>query len=285
MDQPEGSTAAVKALVLAYHSHNISGNTYATNDHIALWKDLEALTHAGARIVSLDRIVDMVEERSIGFGERVVGISFDDGPRFDFEDFLHSEHGPQSSFYGIMREFRRRHGPHVQPELHATSFVIASKEARLAMEGSAACGYPGVIGWLDDGWWRSAVETGLMAIGNHSWDHVHVAPRQIATRQQTRGNFSIVDNAIDAASEIAAASSYINEVIGGGVRLFAYPYGHVSDYLVQEYFPCEQKEHGMRAAFQCGGRSIAPDDSVWSIPRAVCGHDWKSPGELLAMLD
>ena len=37
--------------VLAYHSNNISGNDYASNDHVALAEDLRMIQRSGLRIV------------------------------------------------------------------------------------------------------------------------------------------------------------------------------------------------------------------------------------------
>jgi hypothetical protein len=90
--------------VLAYHSHNISGNTYATNDHVALASDLETLYQLRARIVSLEEIAYMVRDRTAPDGELVVGLSFDDGPVFDFEDFVHPIFGPQRAFVNSSSE-------------------------------------------------------------------------------------------------------------------------------------------------------------------------------------
>ena len=122
-------------IVLAYHSHNITGNAYASNDHAALAADLETITRAGARIVSLEHIAATVRAEKMRDGdETLVGLSFDDGPVFDFADFVHPSLGPQRGFLNILRDFQARHGRAAQPGLHATSFVIASPAARRAME-------------------------------------------------------------------------------------------------------------------------------------------------------
>lgn len=272
-------------VVLAYHSHNIGGNDYGNNDHIALAADLELIAGAGARVVPLERIVETVRaERVAQERETLVGLSFDDGPIFDFTDFVHPTLGAQRGFLGIMRDFRARHGAAAQPGLHATSFVIASPAARRAMERAEDCGFPYLEDWLGERWWNEAADTGLMAIGNHSWDHVHHAVETIATSSQERDNFELVDNYADADREIGAAARYINERVRGRCNLFAYPFGHVNDFLLSNYLPKRQDEHGMKAAFGTGGRAIAPGDPVWNIPRAICGHHWNSPGGLEALL-
>src|SRR5712691_2008562 len=101
------------------------------NDHAALASDLATIHAAGARVVPLQRIADMVREGRIETGdETLVGISFDDGAVFDFADSMHPRYGLQRGFLGILQDFRMRHGAGAQPDLHATSFVIASPDAR-----------------------------------------------------------------------------------------------------------------------------------------------------------
>lgn len=267
--------------VLAYHSHNISGGTYATNDHVALASDLGTLQRMGARIVSLERIADLVRERRVDeTRERVVGLSFDDGPVFDVEDFVHGRFGPQRSFAGILRDFAARTGI----EATATSFVIASPEARRAMELAPDCGYPDLPHWLGEHWWKPAAESSAIAIGNHSWDHVHHAPSRIVADLPRRDDFTLVDHYVAADAEIRRAGEYINARVGGRCRLFAFPFGHVNRFLLEEYLPQRKAEHGMVAGFGVAGDAITDGTSVWNIPRAVCGHHWHSPEELESLL-
>lgn len=275
----------MKALVLAYHSHNIAGGDYATNDHVALASDLETLTRAGARVVPLERIAALVREGRIGAtGGVEVALTFDDGPVFDFADFVHPRFGPQRGFANIFRDFHARH-PGAQPALQGTSFVIASPGARAAMERDASCGYTFLSDWLADSWWRDAADSGLIGIGNHSWDHVHHAVGEIATARGVRDDFHAVDNYADADSEIRQAADYIKARVGGRCTHFAFPFGHVNGYLVNDYLPGHTAEHGMDSAFGTGGRPVAASDSVWNIPRAVCGYHWKTPGELAALVE
>lgn len=266
--------------VLAYHSHNISGNTYATNDHVALASDLETLYRLRARIVPLDQIARTVREGCVDeAGELLVGLSFDDGPVFDVEDFEHPRFGPQRSFLGILRDFAARTGHYV----HATSFVIASPEARRAMERAPDCGFPSLPGWLGEHWWKQAADSSTLAIGNHSWDHVHHAPEQIAVDLPMRDDFALVDRHVAAEAEIRRAADYINARVGGSCRLFAFPFGHTNEFLVNSYLPKCRREHGMVAAFSTGAEAVTIGTSVWNIPRAVCGHHWRSPAEMEAL--
>jgi peptidoglycan/xylan/chitin deacetylase (PgdA/CDA1 family) len=266
--------------VLAYHSHNISGSDYATNDHVALAADLETLHRLDARIVCLETIGTMVRERRLDTGERIVGLSFDDGPVFDVEDFTHERFGPQRGFANILRDFSARTGR----EACATSFVIASPEARRAMERAPDCGYPDRAGWLGEHWWKAAADAPTIAIGNHSWDHVHHAPATIAVSVQERDNFTLVRDYVSADAEIRRASDYINARVGGRCRVFAFPFGHVNRFLVEEYLPERAGEHGMVAAFGVGAQVVDASTSVWNIPRLVCGEHWRSPRQLEALL-
>ena len=47
-----------KGFVLAFHSHNISGNGYETNDHVALDESLGLLAGLGVPVLRLARVVD-----------------------------------------------------------------------------------------------------------------------------------------------------------------------------------------------------------------------------------
>ncbi len=275
----------MKALVLTYHSHNISGRDYATNDHLAFASDIRTLTEMEAQIVPLATIVSALS-RGVIDGRRgvAVGVTFDDGPLFDYEDFVHPEFGPQRAFLNVMRDFVDEFGSAAQSQLHATSFVIASAEARRAMERAEDCGYPYIEGWLSDAWWNAAIDTGLMAIGNHSWDHVHHAVPRIAAKTDVRDDFARVDNWQDADLEIRAAGDQIRARTENRCEYFAFPFGHVNRYMLEEYLPRFTHQHRMKAAFGVDGRCLSATDSIWNIPRMVCGHHWRSPEELKTIL-
>ena len=266
--------------VLTYHSHHVVGPDYAENDHVALARDLDVLTDAGWRIVPLAEIVRLQKH---GTTAHLCAITFDDGPVYDVDDVMHPAYGVQAGFANVMRAFAASRRD-AQPQLHATSFVIASPEARRAMELSPDCGYPEMPDWLGERWWSEAIDSGLMAIGNHSWDHVHHAVDRTAIASPVRDDFTRVDNYTDADREIRAAGMYINARVGGRCELFAFPFGHANEYLVNEYLPQRGYEHGMVAAFGTGGRAVAPGDSVWNIPRLVCGEHWSKPEGLGALL-
>lgn len=274
----------MRAVVLAYHSHNIFGDSYSENDHVALRTDLETMHKAGFRLVALDEIVRLLIERQIdGGGPLAVGISFDDGPVFDVEDFCHPRFGMQKSFGRVLTEFMEGIGQAWRPTFRATSFVIASPKARSAMERSEDCGYPYLSQWLRDSWWKDA-PAHFIEVGNHSWDHVHHAVPELAAAVLRRDDFSLIRDYVSANAEIRRATDLITSTSGRSCKFFAYPFGHTNEYLINEYFPERRFEHGMCAAFGATGGMVSSTDTVWNIPRMVCGHHWRSPEQLIELL-
>jgi peptidoglycan/xylan/chitin deacetylase (PgdA/CDA1 family) len=280
----------VKAFVLTYHSHHVQGPGYALNDHIALPVDLHTIAAAGARIVPLGTLVDAIEAHasaSAGTDHRtLVALTFDDGPVWDFADFVHPVLGYQRSFANVMQDFLATPAGRTQSELAATSFVIASKEARRVMETTFDAEYTFLReGALDDAWWPMAVATGLIAIGNHSWDHLHPALDSVAHSRQARGDFTEVTDTADADAQIRDAMAQINARTGGqAAPFFAYPFGHVNDFLQGDYLPREGRAMGLRAAFTTEPKAIDGSESVWRLPRFTCGHHWRNPEALAEIL-
>jgi len=269
----------------------VLGKDYANNDHVALPTDLALITAAGYRIVPLDTIVMAVEacqrgHDTAGTEVRYAGITFDDGPAFDVEDFVHPRFGFQRSFLGIMQDFAQLPDGKRQPALNATSFVIASPEARRAMEETFDTRYTYIApGSLGDGWWHGASSSGLISIGNHSWDHLHPGLAQDAESMRIQGDFTQVTTDLDADKQILRAAEYIaTRTNGRSVPFFAYPFGHYNEFLTERYFPARRAQTGLRAAFTGDPKPITGNESVWCLPRYVCGHHWTSPDELLAIL-
>lgn len=268
--------------ILTYHSLNIAGNDYLGNDHVALREDLQLLTALGWRIVSLADLVGHLLDPTRPWPEKCVALTFDDGTNFDFEDLEHPTAGMQRSMLNILRDFRVAHAG-AQPGLHATSFAIASPEARTTMDRACVLGRD----WMSDQWWAPAVASGLLHIGNHSWDHCHDSLSLIAQREQRKGTFAGVDNFDDAEAQIRRAAGYIaGRAPNAGVELFAYPYGTASRYLIDDYLPAQARSAVpvVRAAFSTEPELVHPASNRWWIPRYVCGHHWKSTAELAAIL-
>ena len=280
------------ALVLTYHSHHIAGSDYASNDHVALAVDLRVIARAGFRIVSLTALVDRFlavqgGDAKVTEQEQVCALTFDDGPEYDAVDHHHPALGFQPSFLRILQEFAESADGRHQTSVCATSFVIASPEARRCMEAATIPGtYYLHQGALNDDWWSHAIGSGKIAIANHSWDHLHPALARVAHSRQAKGNFSEVDNLQDANMQIDAAARYIDLRTGGRASpFFAYPFGKYNPYLVEDYFPRHRSRHSVRAAFTVDGRPLHFLENRWALPRYSCGFNWTTPHELAELLD
>ena len=91
--------------------------------------------------------------------------------------------------------------------------------------------------------------------------------------------------AADADAEIRQANDWLDaHCPTRRTSLFAYPYGESNDYLVEDYLPRHEPEHRLRAAFTTEPRVIDGSESVWCLPRFTCGHHWRSPDALAAIL-
>jgi len=271
----------LKIPVLTYHGMNITENTYSGNDHLALASDLETIDELGFRVVPLSRVVDWHQRLLADQGmSRAVAITFDDGSWFDYYDLEHPACGPQRSMFNILLDFQARSPSSRQ--VHATSFVISSPQARASLDKSCLIGKD----WWGDQWWLEATASGLMDIECHSWDHVHPGLDRVAQQDQIKGDFREINTYADADIQFTRAGEYIGKVLDGRKpTLFAYPYGHASDYAVSEYLPNHQLEHGIRAAFATGPEAVSKSDNIWLLPRFVCGPDWQSPQGLKDILN
>ncbi|HTS21923.1 MAG TPA: polysaccharide deacetylase family protein [Casimicrobiaceae bacterium] len=266
--------------ILSYHALHAPATDYASNDHVALEADLGLIRRLGFKVARLEDIARLTWSRRASplDSGSWVGLSFDDGTDFDFFDIpAHPTLGYVKSFYTILREGAAADWP--QPT--GTSFVIASPEARAVLDRTCIAG---LDQWRDV-WWGDAARTGLLEIGNHSWDHTHPTLERIAQRDQRKGTFQGIDNRGDADAQIIQADRYIRRLTGGrAAPLFAYPYGDAPDYLVREYFPREMGRHGMLAAFSTSGDYATADSDRWNIPRFMCGAHWNHPQGLEAIL-
>jgi peptidoglycan/xylan/chitin deacetylase (PgdA/CDA1 family) len=284
--------AETKSFILTYHSHHVVGSEYDRNDHVALPLDLHLITEMGFRIVSLDRIVAVaagardVEAENDPTFRGYVALTFDDGPAFDFEDFDHPVLGRQRGFVRLMEDFRASSPGARQPELCATSFVIASPEARRAMEDTFDAQYTFLTpGSMTDAWWAPAVATGLLSIANHSWDHLHPGLARVAHSRQVRSDFAQVTSVEDADAQIAEAARFIAARTNGRVApYFAFPFGQYNDFLTDDYLPTRGRAIGLRAALTTDARPVEPGDVVWKLPRYSCGQHWASPDDLARIL-
>lgn len=262
--------------ILTYHSQNIRGDRPADNDHVALAADLAALHEAGKRVIPLDRLLAWLEGEVASDAVRDgVVLTFDDGCDFDVRDIDYPGHGLQRSFVGIMEDFLDRFTGGERPDLHATSFVIASRDARSRIDASSLFGQ----GWISDGWWRAADAGGLISVENHGWDHNHPA-----LEGDARGNFHTVDTHEQCMEQVVRAAEAIEVKTGRRPKYFAYPFGESSAFIREVFFPEFPDLHGCRAAFGTEPGPVTQTANRWNLPRYVCGRDWTSAAELFSLM-
>lgn len=262
--------------VLCYHSMRVDGNDYHNNDHIALEKDLQTLAEQGYRPISAaDLLSFLTRKKKFKADDKVFVLTFDDAPILDWDTYQHPTLGKIKSFRHILEDstlFADKSVPTV-------SFAIASEEARTELDRTCMQGNGD---WQSD-WWVDSINSGLFEIANHSLDHLHFTLAKPAHSRGEQGDFYCVDNYQDADIQIRQAQQTLNQLTNGkAAPYFAYPYGHASDYLVNDYFPNYQHEHGTQMAFTTEPRRVKLGDSLWKLPRFVCGQDWKSPKEFIS---
>ncbi len=266
--------------VLTYHSNNIAGNDYTGNDHVAFAADLRLIDDLGLRIVPLQVVIDRLLGRHDDDQRGCVALTCDDGTDFDYTDIDHPTDGVQRSFYNCLQDFRDLRGDEAQPDLHLTTFVIADPSARALMDKACMVGR----GWMNDTWWREVEASGLMAIESHSWDHNHPCLPSPGPLGLVRGDFHAVANAEQAEFEVAQAQDFIEARLGRRPRLFCHPFGHVSEFLYNDWLPRRGPRAGLDAAFGDGATPVTENGDRWNLPRYICGWHWKTPDELRAIL-
>jgi len=261
--------------VLTYHSQNIRGSSHAHNDHIALQQDLQALHQTGYRVMPLNWLTDWLEGQrdDASIADSVV-LTFDDGCDFDVRDLEYPGHGPQRSFEGILRDFLEQSAA-PRPALHATSFVIASREARKTIDAGSLFGH----GWISDDWWQPTDAGGLIAIENHGWDHNHP---DLAGGQ--RGAFHTVNTYEQCRQQVVQSADAIERITRRRPCYFAYPFGESSSYIREQFFPHSADVHRCRAALGTDPGPVTRSSDRWNLPRFVCGRDWHSSQELIDLI-
>ena len=218
----------IRVPVLTYHGVNVNGDCYSNNDHIALHDDLRAIRHSGRRIIPLSRVVDWLDgdipDVEVLNG---VAISFDDGSWFDYYDLPHPLWGKQRSFFNLLRDFQTETGA----SAHATSFVIASPDARQVLDKTCMIGK----GWWTDDWWQAAQDSGMLSIENHSWDHLHPTLDKYRNDPAYSEGAFAVHSCAAADAQVKKSQEYITRLMPKHQPgLFAYPWGDSTDYLVQD---------------------------------------------------
>jgi peptidoglycan/xylan/chitin deacetylase (PgdA/CDA1 family) len=274
------------AAILTYHPIHITENTYAGNDILALDSDLAAIERFGIPIRSLDQIFTCPGSESL-LNEQltgpVVSITFDDGSIFDFIDHAHPTCGPQVSAASVLRKNATRYRTLAATRPLASTFVIASPNARNELDKVDYFGG----GYWPDYWWQEAGQDGILGVESHSWDHNHPSLSCSQQRDNVRGTFKNIETVEEAEAEIAQSIEYISDRAMARPKFFAYPWGEANDFLVNEYLPHRGVELGLRAALSGAPTAsgyVTDHSNRWLIPRFICGDDWKSEGDLERLL-
>jgi peptidoglycan/xylan/chitin deacetylase (PgdA/CDA1 family) len=164
------------------------------------------------------------------------------------------------------------------PPVTATAFVIGSRSAREQI----SMGFDSKD-WMTDHWWAAAQRSGYLDIGCHSWDHVHPCVAEVmAETPHIARAFHRIATVEEADRQIAQPSRALRAITkNDAARLFAYPFGQTSDFLMREYLPRQNEVIG---AFTITPEPVTSATSVWAIPRYVCGDAWTSPDDLRKLL-
>ncbi len=291
---------SAKVPILVYHTWDSSGCSYDTNSLMALQSDLQTILDAGFFVMPVYWIAEWIVGDRDGstLPDKVVGITLDDGPDTDWQETYCGVGGA----YNILSNFKTAHSD-VLPTLspHASAFVIASPSARSAI--SSATGKN-----LDEAWWYSAQNSGVMEVYNHSVDHDHesiygplydpymnyitlVIAGNVAlggdgnyTGQGLEGHFARINNHDLSYAEVVNAASYIGGKIGVWPDLFAYPYGNPNSYMTNTFFPSYWSEHMTYAAFCQQEQYATRMSSRYCIPRITHKVSWNSTGGLQSIL-
>lgn len=265
--------------ILTWHSIKVLDNSYAGSDPMAFSEDLNTLDRLGWHVRPLSQaLADLSADR---LSPRTVVLTVDDGAILDFEEFDHPTCGPQKSLYHRMQDFLADDARRQRHQMHLTSFVIASPEARAELDRKDYMS----LGVWPDHWWQAANQSGLISIESHSWDHNHGSLERTAQRANQRGDFRLIETEKECRAEVDQASDYIAERSGRRPQFFAYPYGQTSEYLSTDYLPRNGPALGLDAALGCDPAPVTADSDRWFLPRYMCGRDWTSPDELEALLD
>lgn len=263
--------------VLTYHASTVAGNSYPQNDHIALAEDLKLIHSMGLRVVPLDHVVDHLLGIANHDLSKAVVLTCDDGCDLEIRDVLYPGFGIQIGFLNVMKQAHREFG--WRPTM--TSFVIADPVAREKMDAECLYGQ----NWLSESWWNDSEVLQYFTIGTHGWDHNHPVLGDAGFDGMSLGSFFDVNTLGRAEYQLRQSIDYINRKIKPArCRFFAYPYGHVPDYLRINYLPGNSAALGLQAAFGTQAGCINSNSDIWNLPRYVCGWHWKSSDELQAIL-
>lgn len=275
---------SAKVPILLYHTYDYASCTYDQHALLALAQDLETMEANNYKVMPLYWIAQWIVGDRDGstMPDKVVGITFDDGPESDWVDANYGGCGTTSA-KAVLNNFKAAHSGLPWNSPHATSFVLSSPVARGAINSTL----------LTQSWWASAQSSGIMEIYNHSADHDHVNItsqlwdpylfRYLPAAGYGDGDwfgknqFSRINTYQEADVQVARSAAYISGVIGVWPDLFAYPFGGSGDvdaYMINTYFPTYGSEHGTYAAFCTGNQYASRSSNRWCIPRFTHRSAW-----------
>lgn len=238
-----------------------------------------ALAEGYVFVSALKLVTALREQRTHELPDRCAVLTLDDGPLFDFESVDYPPYGQQRSMLEIIKSVHKsKFGLKLGvPPVVGTSFVIASDATRKRIATAM-----GDEHWLTDRWWWSAQRSGYLDIGSHSWNHVHPFSSYAKSRPEMVETFWRVETEEEAELQVIEGSRSVRvRTMHDAARLFAYPYGQYSGYLIAEFLP---KQNEVWGAFTTQPEYVHPGTSLWTIPRFVCNDHWRSPSELLSIL-
>lgn len=270
--------ASSTGYILTFHSQNVPGYPHSDiDDHVALDRALELVAELRMPVLRLVEVARQLRRGGLGLPPKYVCLTFDDGTDYDWEPVRGPTGQVHEPFVAILQRHSKRWAGVVwKRKVVATSFVVASPEARLDIMR------PLLPVCMSEGWWKPAQRSGFIDIGVHGWDHVHPSVVAMQSQPQLVERFDRVASLEQAQVQVERAGSYIAERAGTeSAQLFAYPYGQVSEFLAASYLPGQDR---IIAAFTTEGTPIKPGMDIWRLPRMVCGWHWRSVPELRALL-
>lgn len=287
--------------VLLYHSTQVPpagfSCNYSNTAAYALEQDLQTLHQQGFTVVPLYWITQwaLSQRDASELPSRLVGLAFDDGANYDWEDWTHPTCGQIKSFRRILQEFKVSTPSLPWYSPHAANFVLASPAARASiLAGNNAAGmlpFP-----LDDYWWGAANQSGIMEIYNHGMDHDHFRIQSalydgaIGVSVPVNGapgqnDFYRTDTGYEAYVQVVTAGSYIAGKIGAFPDLFAYPLGQgqPGSYLFS-WFNDYPTTHNTYAAYCLGDTYVSRASPRYCLPRFSYLSGWGTSSGLLQIL-
>ncbi|MBO5222797.1 MAG: polysaccharide deacetylase family protein [Clostridia bacterium] len=213
------ASSGIELPILMYHSVGYNDRVHSAYllSPEAFEADLVWLKNHGYHTVFLSEVIDYVDGKG-GLPEKPVVITLDDG-------FL-------NSFTYVLPLLQKY-------DMKATVSVVGSFCEAYTQHPDPNPAYA-YLAWSDV---RALVDSGLVEIGNHTYDMHSVGVRRGCMR---KADESVASYASALSSDLSRLQSMLREQVGITPTVFAYPYGAVSSeavYVLQSL--------GFRAALTC----------------------------------